>query len=224
MDMTRIARAVATDFPHHVTQRGNNRENIFHDNQDKEQYLTLLKKYSEKWECSILGYCVMDNHVHLLNRPSQEYSLSKMMQGLTLAYSKYANKKYMRTGRLWECRYFSNIVEKESYLWTVLRYIEQNPCRAKMVKKAEDYPYSSARAHIWSDSNPLLKENLFDEYERTEYRKFLDDRPKENDLDKIRFASRTGRPLGTNDFVIKMERRLKRRFIPKAPGRPKGKG
>ncbi len=146
--MPRIARAVATGYPHHVIQRGNNKEKVFFDKEDRERYLSLLKKYSDKWDSPILAYCLMSNHVHLLTRPDMEESLYKMMQGVTLCYTQYINRKYERTGRLWESRYHSCIVDKERYLWAVARYIEQNPVRAKMVKRVEDYLYSSARARI----------------------------------------------------------------------------
>jgi putative transposase len=98
--MPRIARAVAIGFPHHVIQRGNNREKVFFDKKDREQYLSLLKKYSDKWDSAILAYCLMSNHVHLLTRPKEEEALYKMMQGIALCYTQYINRKYKRTGRL----------------------------------------------------------------------------------------------------------------------------
>jgi putative transposase len=171
--MPRIARAVAIGFPHHVIQRGNNKEKVFFDKKDREQYLSLLKKYSEKWDSPILAYCLMSNHVHLLMKPKEEESLYKMMQGVTLCYTQYINRKYKRTGRLWESRYHSCIVDKELYLWAVARYIEQNPKRAKVVKKEEDFPYSSARAHINSVRDAVLGEDLFEEGQRKDYREFL---------------------------------------------------
>jgi putative transposase len=125
--MPRIARAVATGFPHHVIQRGNNREEVFFDKKDREQYLLLLKRYAGKWISPILAYCLMNNHVHLLTKPKEEESLYKMMQGVSLCYTQYVNRKYKRTGSLWESRYHSCIVDKEKYLWAVARYIEQNP-------------------------------------------------------------------------------------------------
>ncbi|MDO9289901.1 MAG: transposase, partial [Thermodesulfovibrionales bacterium] len=136
--MARIARAVAAGFPHHVVQRGNNRENVFIDDEDRKKYIKLLKKYSGERDARILAYCLMSNHVHLLIKPKENDSLYKMMQGVTLCYTQFTNRKYSRTGRLWESRYHSCIVDKESYLWAVARYIETNPVRARMVKKAED--------------------------------------------------------------------------------------
>jgi putative transposase len=91
--MPRIARIVGTAYPHHVVQRGNNRENVFLNRTDYEKYLFFLAKYSEEKEAAILAYCLMPNHVHLLVTPSKEDSLAKMMRGLSLCYTQYFNRK-----------------------------------------------------------------------------------------------------------------------------------
>jgi len=93
----------------------------------------------------------------LLLRPSKVEGLPKMMQGITLCYSKYFNGENGRTGRLWECRYHSTVIDGDRYLWAVSRYIENNPVRAGIVKKSENYPYSSAKAHLSGRKDPLLK-------------------------------------------------------------------
>ena len=167
--MPRIARAVALEFPHHVVQRGNNREKVFINEEDKKKYLSLLKEYSSKWDTYILAYCLMSNHVHSLTRPITNESLYKMMQGITLCYTQYFNRTYKRTGRLWESRYHSCVVDKEKYLWAAARYIEQNPVRVKIVKKAADYPYSSAKAHIQGLQDEILGEALFESRQMEDY-------------------------------------------------------
>ncbi len=111
----------------------------------------------------------MENHVHLLMRPKREESLYKMMQGITLCYTQYINRKYEKTGRLWESRYHSCIVDRGHYLWAAARYIEQNPKRAKIVKKEEEYPYSSASAHIAGRRDDILGEKLFNDNQRKDY-------------------------------------------------------
>jgi putative transposase len=121
--MPRIGRAVAPGYPHHVIQRGNNRENVFFEKEDRTKYLSLLNKYAFKWNAPIMAYCLMSNHIHLLTKPLSEESLFKMMQGLTLCYTQYINRMYGRTGRLWESRYHSCIVDYDKYLWAVARYI-----------------------------------------------------------------------------------------------------
>jgi putative transposase len=221
--MPRIARAIAAGFPHHVVQRGNNKEKVFFHKKDREKYLSLLKKYSDKWDSPILAYCLMSNHVHLLTRPKNEESLYKMMQGVTLCYTQHINKEHKRTGRLWESRYHSCIVDKEKYLWAAARYIEQNPIRAKIVEKAEDFPYSSARAHIAGARDEALGEELFKEEQREDYIKFIRLNIPEKETNSIRYYTRTGRPFGSEEFIKKMEKKLDKRFILQRPGRPKGR-
>jgi putative transposase len=219
--MPRIARAVAGGFPHHVIQRGNNKEKVFFDKEDRKRYLSLLKKYSDRWDSPILAYCLMSNHVHLMTKPKNEKSLYKMMQGVTLCYTQYINRTYRRTGRLWESRYHSCIVDKERYLWAVARYIEQNPLRAKMVKRIEEYPYSSARAHIVGTRDEVLGEELFQEGQRKDYIEFIRAGIPEEETNSIRYHTRTGRPFGSEEFTKKMERKLERKFMLMSPGRPK---
>lgn len=219
--MPRIGRAVAAGYPHHVIQRGNNKEDVFFEKEDRKQYLSLLKKYAFKWNSPIMVYCLMSNHVHLLTRPETNESLFKMMQGLALCYTQHINRTYERTGRLWESRYHSCIVDHEKYLWAVARYIEQNPVRAKMVERAEEYAYSSARAHVNGSEDPVLGENLFSDDGRKDYIRLLRyDMPKK-EIERLRYATKTGRPLGSEDFVVEMEKKLERRLLQRPKGRPR---
>ncbi len=218
--MPRIARAVAPGFPHHVVQRGNNRADVFFNRDDRAVYLFLLKRYSEKWNTPIICYCLMTNHVHLLGKPSSNESLQKMMQGLTLCYTQHINRKYGRTGRLWESRYHSSIIEQESYLWAVARYIEQNPVRAMLVENPQDYPYSSASAHVGLVQDVVLGEDLFAEIQRNDYIEFIKSSIPVEQIKGIRQSARTGRPLGTAKFVMEIERKLGKRLAALPIGRP----
>lgn len=219
--MPRIARAVATGFPHHIVQRGNNKDTVFSDHEDKETYLSLLKKYSDKWKAPIAAYCLMSNHIHLLAKPENDESLHKMMQGVTLCYTQHINRKFGRTGRLWESRYHSCIVDTEQYLWAVARYIEQNPVRANMVTAPEDYPHSSAKAHFGYAIDKVLGEELFPESQRKDYIEFIRAKISEDQLKDIRYKTRTGRPFGSEAFIASVEDRLQRSFELKSAGRPK---
>jgi putative transposase len=219
--MPRIARAVAVGFPHHIVQRGNNGEGVFFEDRDKRKYLSLLKNYSEKWRSPVIAYCLMSNHVHLLTRPAGAESLSKMMQGVTLCYTQYVNKTCKRRGRLWESRYYSSIIDEAAYLWAAARYIEQNPRRAGLVERDEDFPYSSAKAHITGSHDDVLGDELFEAHERRGYGEFVKARIPGEEIDGIRYSTKTGRPLGSEQFMRQMEGSLGRPFLLRPSGRPR---
>lgn len=221
--MPRIARVCAEGYPHHITQRGNNKEKTFFDDEDRLFYLDVLRRYKDKYKMKILAYCLMGNHVHVLAIPEKETSLARGIGMTNLLYTQYINRKYKRSGRLWQNRFFSSVVEEEPYLWAVMRYIEQNPIRAKLVKRAENYTWSSAKAHVSGIKDDVLSdESRFNEKEIKSYREFIRKDAKEINA-AIRRATSTGRPLGSEGFIKKLERKLKRDLFPKKGGRPKKK-
>lgn len=218
--MPRIARLCAGGYPHHITQRGNNKGVVFFDDKDRQFYLDVLKRYKNKYGIEIWAYCLMGNHVHILAIPEKETSLARGIGGANLVYTQYINRKYKRSGRLWQNRFFSTIVEEEPYLWAVARYIERNPIRAKVVKKAEDYPWSSARAHVLGIKDDVLSGgNWLDGKELKTYREFLLQESEDIGA-SIRKATSTGRPLGSEGFIEKLEKTLGRDIFPKKGGRP----
>ena len=221
--MPRIARVCAEGYPHHITQRGNNKETVFFDNEDRVNYLEVLRRYRNKYGIKTIAYCLMGNHVHILAAPEKKTSLARGIGGTNLLYTQYINRKYKRSGRLWQNRFFSAIVEEEPYLWAVIRYIERNPVRAKLVKKAEEYPWSSARVHVLGIKDDVLSdESWFDEKEMKSYRKFIKEEDTEIEA-SIRKATSTGRPLGREIFIKKLEKMLGQDIFPKKGGRPRSK-
>jgi putative transposase len=221
--MPRIARIVGHGYPHHVVQRGNNKDNVFLDDNDFKAYLELVEKYSEKSESSVLSYCLMTNHSHLLLKPMKGNSLAKMMQGISLCYTQYFNRRYSRTGRLWECRYHSSIIEEDAYLWAVSRYIERNPVRAGMIEKPEDYKYSSGAAHLLGEDSSIIKEAIFEDKERGQYVKFMNDSAGDEQAEDIRRKTRLGHPLGSTEFIEKISKKVGRDLTFRPKGRPRGK-
>ncbi len=219
--MPRIARIVAPGYPHHVTQRGNNRAIVFFDDQDKQTYLQLLSKYCQTFALHIWAYCLMDNHIHLLVVPEKEDSLARGIGLTNQVYTQYLNRKLNQTGHIWQNRFFSCIVENDEYLWSVARYIERNPVKAGIVEYAEEYLWSSASAHLTSAPDDLLQQpswlNVMDE---ARYAEFIQQIDEEAD-NKLRSATRTGRPLGTDVFIDNMESQLDTILRPRKPGRPR---
>jgi len=222
--MPRIARVCAVNYPHHITQRGNNRETVFFDDEDRKFYLRILSKYSDEWDFEIWAYCLMTNHVHILAVPRKEESLAKGIGITNLVYTQYFNRRYDRSGRLWQNRFFSTIIEKDPYLWAVARYIERNPVRVDIVKKAEDYHWSSAKAHVLKVKDNILSgDSWLEESEKDAYHNFL--RKEDNEVDNfIRKITSTGKPLGQEEFITNIERIIGRVILTKGVGRPKKSG
>jgi len=218
--MPRIARIIAPHYPHHITQRGNNRAVVFFDDEDKAAYLSLLKDYRERFSVDVWAYCLMTNHVHILALPSDEESLSRCIGRTNLLYTQHVNRKYRRNGRLWQNRFFSTIVDTDQYLWAVARYIEMNPVKSGMVMRPEDYPWSSCRAHISGTADGIVTgEGFLSDTDRDAYNIFL--RQKDPEMDQqIRIKTSTGRPLGSEAFLLRLEGMLRRKVVPGKPGRP----
>ena len=217
--MPRIARVCAINYSYHIAQRGNNRETVFFEDEDREFYLKTLVRYSHEWGLEIWAYCLMTNHVHILAVPQKEESLARGMGGINLVYTQYINRKYKRSGRLWQNRFYSSIVEKEVHLWAVSRYIERNPMRAKLVKRAEEYKWSSAEAHVTGNRDDILSGNgWLEEKELQAYSDFLREEEKEVEI-LIRKSTSTGRPLGSELFIKNLEKFLGRNLLPKKAGR-----
>lgn len=198
--MPRIARIVVAGHPYHVVQRGNNRQPVFFDDRDRLLYIALLKKYSLECSCKVHAYCIMNNHIHILFIPQFENSLAKAMQKLSLSFTQYINRKYRRTGRLWECRFHSTLVDKEAYLWSVCRYIERNPVRAKLVDKPDQYKWSSAKIDD-SEKDIFVKAFWQNPKERKEYLDFLNQPDNKSEIEKIRKSTFSGKPIGTEKFI-----------------------
>ena len=133
--MPRIARITELGMPHHITQRGNYRQRVFEKNEDFEKYVELVNECSGKFGLKILAYCLMNNHVHFVAIPTEKEALAKTFNTAHMRYAQYCNKKKKACGHLWQGRFFSSILD-EQYLLEAVRYVERNPVRAKMVKKA----------------------------------------------------------------------------------------
>ena len=144
--MPRLARTVFARVPHHITQRGNRREDVFFTEDDRKAYLNWLLEYCDQYSVDILAYCLMTNHVHIVAVPGTEDSLQRVLKPLHMRYAQRINRAHGWKGHVWQGRFFSSPLD-EVYVWAAVRYVERNPVRAKMVRKAENYPWSSAAGH-----------------------------------------------------------------------------
>ncbi len=218
--MPRIARIIAPGYPHHITQRGNNRSAVFFDDEDRQTYLNLLAGYAQKYGLQIWAWCLMDNHVHLLVVPESEISLARGIGLTNLVYTQYLNRKLGQSGRIWQNRFFSCVVENDEYLWAVARYIERNPLKGGLAEHAEDYRWSSARLHLTDATDGLLcQSDWLEPAARDDYAAFfkIEDEAQNR---AIRKATRSGRPFGADSFIDTIEYELNRKIRAKRVGRP----
>ena len=145
--MPRDARIVAPNFPHHVTQRGNYKQKVFYTKKDYVLYLEWLDEYANKYELSIIAYCLMPNHVHFIAIPTYENSLASTFRICHTRYASYLHKKKNLKGHLWQGRFFSSVLD-DAHLYAAVKYVELNPVKAGLVKHAWDWPWSSAAVHV----------------------------------------------------------------------------
>jgi putative transposase len=220
--MARAARIVVPRAAHHVTQRGNNQQDIFFVDDDRRVYLDLLKEQTQKHAVKVLGYCLMMNHVHLVVEPAREESLALAVGRTHFFYTQYVNRVHRRSGHLWQNRFYSCALD-DAHLRTVLRYIENNPVRAGMVRRAWEYRWSSAAEHVGrSAGTGLLDLNAWRVLlGKDDWGTLLRQALEAGEVRMLRLSTHTGRPLGSDRFVSKLERAVGRRLRPLAVGRPK---
>ncbi len=220
--MPRIARIVIPNYPYHITQRGNNKRNIFSEDRDKEKYLSYIDGYSENYDLSILSYCLMGNHVHFVAIPGNENSLSKTYGQAHHRYFYYYNKKMNASGHLWQGRFYSCLLDKR-HLISAIRYVERNPVRAGLVGKAWEWIWSSARARTGrADAQiKLVDISAFIEIDRCEWEGYLDTEESEREINAIRRNTMQGRPYGGEEFMDMMGKKLGISLRVFARGRPK---
>ena len=155
--MPRQARLILDNVCYHIMARGNQKKRKFLDETDHRAYLRLISKYKERYGFKIYGWCLMDNHVHMI---IESDLLGKVMHGINLSYAQYFGYKYKTVGHFWQDRYKSYVIQKDGYLINCISYIEYNPVRAKTVLRPEDYSWSSYRARILGENNKVLDELL----------------------------------------------------------------
>lgn len=219
--MARIARVVAPGLPHHITQWGNRRQQTFFTDDDYQQYVALLSSSCRRSGVEIWAYCLMPNHVHLIAVPQEPDSLRAAIGEAHRRYTRMINFRQGWRGHLWQER-FASFVMDEQYLLATARYVETNPVKAGLVKKPEQYPWSSARAHMEKRDDNLVKVmpllELIDDW-----KSFLSDDVQEQKRKLFHKHERTGRPLGSEAFIEKIQTKLNRVLCKQKPGPKKTK-
>lgn len=215
--MARIARVVAPGLPHHITQRGNRRQQTFFVEQDYQVYLDLMAEGCERFGVEIWAYCLMPNHVHLIAVPQTEESMRLAIGEAHRRYTRHVNFRQKWRGHLWQGRFASFPLDEE-YLLAATRYVELNPVRARLTALPEEYPWSSARAHLSGQDDSLIKVKPMLEL-IPDWSLFLASGLSDETMETLRNHEQTGRPLGNEAYVEKLELLLKRLLKPQKVGR-----
>jgi len=215
--MARIARITIPGVPHHVTQRGNRKQNVFFSDADRRLYLQIIKEQALRFGLKIWAYCLMSNHVHFIVVPETGHSLSRGLGEAHRRYTRIINRRKGWTGFLWQGRFASYPLD-EKHLYAAIRYVERNPVRAKIAQKAEEYPWSSACAHVHGQTDSLLSANFLTD-EIKDWADFLQEPETENVVRAYQKHLNSGRPLGDEAFVRCLEAKTGRTLQKQKPGR-----
>ena len=214
--MARLARVVVPGYPHHITQRGNRRQQTFFCQDDYLAYKALLAEWCRTYGVSILAYCLMPNHVHLVAVPRSADGLRRAIGETHRRYTRGVNFRQGWRGHLWQGR-FASFVMDEYHLRAAVRYIERNPVRAGLVQSAWDWPWSSAAAHVAGADDELIRVEALRALV-SDWRRYLSDGEDDRAGETLRRHEATGRPLGSEQFVARLEALLARPLRPGKPG------
>jgi REP-associated tyrosine transposase len=214
--MARIARVVVPGIPHHITQRGNRRMDTFFGDGDYHEYLSLMAEWCNRCGVQIWSYCLMPNHVHLIATPESEDGLRRAIGEAHRRYTRYINFQQGWRGHLWQGR-FTSFPMDQQHLTAAARYIELNPVRARIVKKAYNYKWSSCRAHLQGEDDILVKVKPLLEIV-PDWQELLASGLSDEEHEAIRRHERTGRPLGEESFIEHLEQLTSRSLRKKKPG------
>ena len=206
--MARLPRLVLPGQPHHIIQRGNNRQAIFVDDKDRQHFLATLRECALTHQVAIHAYVLMDNHLHLLLTPSTAEALSRMMQSLGRRYVGGFNARLQRSGTLWEGRFRAGLIEGERHLLACIRYIELNPVRGGLCAEPAQWPWSSAAHHLGLARSSLITEHELywslgnTPFEREHaYREFMGQGVSVAEQAQFTEGALRGRPLASEAFL-----------------------
>jgi putative transposase len=226
--MPRRARLQIPGYPLHIVQRGHNRAACFLEPSGFELYLGLLSELRGDFSCRIHAFALMTNHLHLLLTPDQEGGASELMRHVNLRFVQAMNRRYGRTGSGFEGRFWSSVVETSNYLLACQRYIELNPVRAGIVRRPEQYRWSSYGANAYGEPCPFVEPHAEylalgrrEEGRRAAYRGLFAQSIDDAQLCGIRLAIRSSLPYGSDDFISDLESKTGMRLRKGKPG-PKG--
>jgi putative transposase len=228
--MARLPRLTVPGYPHHIIQRGNNRQPIFSSSADYDMLLTVLDEHARKASVAVHSYVLMSNHFHLLATPDTAVGIPEMMQSVGRRYVRYFNQSQARTGTLWEGRYRSTLIQAERYLLACMVYIDLNPVRAGIAEAAGDYPWSSYAHYVGRRNDRLVTPHpIYWELGNTPfareaaYATLVSAGISPAQQMAVTDSVLRGWALGEPDYVADLQKRTARRVSIARAGRPVGK-
>jgi putative transposase len=226
--MARLPRLTVPGYPHHIIQRGNNRQAIFSSNSDYEALLEMLDEHSRQSKVAIHAYVLMSNHFHLLATPEASEAIPQLMQAVGRRYVRRFNQRHARTGTLWEGRYRSTLIQTERYLLACMAYIDLNPVRAGLVADPGDYPWSSYSHYVGRRPDKLVSPHpLYWELGNTPfsreaaYADLVHAGITAEQQRALTDSALRGWALGEPDYVADLQKRTQRRVSKGRAGRPR---
>jgi putative transposase len=220
LSMPRPPRLILPGLPHHVTQRGNYRQDVFYRDEDRQSYLHMLKEYARHYRIAIQAFCLMSNHVHLLVTPQDRDGLPRLLQRLHSEHAKALHWRLQRKGHLWHARYGSVVLD-EDHFWTAMVYVERNPIRAGLVHAAGDWRWSSAAAHLMDADEGWLDFATWRlRFNPQAWKRCLELGLADAQVaERLREATHSGRPLGSGQFLDRLEQEHNAKVRKSKPGR-----
>lgn len=219
--MARFARVVVPGIPHHIVQRGVRSMDIFTCDDDRRVYLGLVRECALRHHVSLVAWCLMTNHSHLVGVPEEHDSLAKALGEVARRYARLMNAREGVTGHFFQERYFSYPIQTDGHLVEVVRYVELNPVRAGLADQPESYAWSSAKHHLTNARDPLIDSGAMRDLlpSSSSWQEYLrEGRATDHMRAEIERRLSTGRPLGTKEWIAGLENQLDRTLAPKRPG------
>lgn len=224
--MARLPRLTLPGYPHHIIQRGNNRQPIFSTEADYVTLLGMLDEHARQASVAVHAYVLMSNHFHLLATPETAQGIPQMMQAVGRRYVRYFNQRQGRTGTLWEGRYKSTLIQSERYLLTCMAYIDLNPVRAGVASEPGDYPWSSHGHYTGRHDRLVTPHSLYWELGNTPfareaaYTELVRSGITSEQQQALTDSALRGWALGEAAYVADLQRRTARRVSKTRAGRP----
>ena len=217
--MPRTSRAIVGNYCYHVINRGNQKARVFHESADYGQFLALLARAQQRLELPLIAACLMPNHFHLVVRPCDGDDLARWMHWVFTTHVRWYHKKYQTTGRVWQGRFKTFPAQQDQHLLTVMRYVERNALRSKLVDRAEDWEWSSL---AWRrESRPPVQLTTSPVTLPSYWRHYVNEPQTAVELAEIRECVNRQRPFGERDWVSRQVDELGLQSSVTPTGRPR---